>query len=322
MRFLPDTIAAIIERQASRPSPLAPEGPFPIDRQKQVGLKLMAALGFDFDHGRLDASAHPFCGGTPDDVRITTRYREDDFGRALMGVLHETGHALYERGLPANWRRQPVGRARSMSIHESQSLLIEMQACRSREFLEFLAPILRDTFGGRGAAWEPENLYRWNTRVERSLIRVDADEATYPAHVILRYRLEKALIAGDLTLDELPGAWRDGMRALVGIVPLDDRDGVLQDIHWYQGLFGYFSTYTLGAMTAAQLFQSATAGQKVILPAIATGDFRPLLGWLRHHVHARASSVPAARIVADATGNVLDVTIFERHLATRYLRDT
>ncbi|MGB8840592.1 MAG: carboxypeptidase M32 [Aliidongia sp.] len=321
LRFLPDTIAAIIERQASRPAPLVPDGPFPIERQRQVGLKLMAALGFDFDHGRLDASAHPFCGGTPDDVRITTRYREDDFGRALMGVLHETGHALYERGLPADWRRQPVGRARSMSIHESQSLLIEMQACRSREFLEFLAPILRDAFGGKGAAWEPENLYRWNTRVERSLIRVDADEATYPAHVILRYRLEQALIAGDLTLDDLPGAWRDGMRALVGIVPPDDTDGVLQDIHWYQGLFGYFSTYTLGAMTAAQLFQSATISQAEIRPAIATGDFRPLLDWLRRHVHARASSVPASRILTDATGRTLDATVFERHLAKRYLHD-
>jgi carboxypeptidase Taq len=320
-RFLPGTIAAIIERQATRPAPLLPEGPFPIETQKQVGLKLMSALGFEFEHGRLDVSAHPFCGGTPDDVRITTRYREDDFGRALLGVLHETGHALYERGLPADWRRQPVGKARGMAMHESQSLLIEMQACRSPEFLDFLAPILRDAFGGSGSAWEAENLYRLNTQVQRSLIRVDADEATYPAHVILRYRLEKALIAGDLTLDDLPGAWRDGMRELVGIVPADDTDGVLQDIHWYAGLFGYFSTYTLGAMTAAQLFQAATAALPEIRPSIARGDFLPLLGWLRRHVHNRGSSVSAARILTDATGRPLDVAAFERHLTTRYLQD-
>ena len=319
--FLPDTIAAIIERQAARPAPLLPEGPFPIEIQRQVGLKLMGALGFDFEHGRLDVSAHPFCGGTPDDVRITTRYREDDFSRALLGVLHETGHALYERGLPGDWRRQPVGRARSMSMHESQSLLMEMQACRSREFLEFLAPILRDAFGGAGAAWDAENLYRLNTRVERSLIRVDADEATYPAHVILRYRLEQALIAGDLTLDDLPGAWNEGMQQLIGITPPDDRDGVLQDIHWYSGLFGYFSTYTLGAMTAAQLFDAATAQRPGIRAGIAKGDFSPLLGWLREHVHGRGSSVPASQILTDATGRPLDVAVFEKHLATRYLQD-
>ena len=319
--FLPGTIAAIIERQAARPAPLMPEGPFPIEIQRQVGLKLMGALGFDFEHGRLDVSAHPFCGGTPDDVRITTRYREDDFSRALLGVLHETGHALYERGLPGDWRRQPVGRARSMSMHESQSLLMEMQACRSREFLEFLAPILRDAFGGTGAAWDAENLYRLNTRVARSLIRVDADEATYPAHVILRYRLEQSLIAGDLGLDDLPGAWNEGMRQLVGITPPDDRDGVLQDIHWYSGLFGYFSTYTLGAMTAAQLFDAATAQRPAIRAGIAKGDFSPLLGWLREHVHGRGSSVPASQILTDATGRPLDVPVFEKHLATRYLQD-
>jgi carboxypeptidase Taq len=318
--FLPATIAAILERQAREPAPVAPEGPFPIATQTAVGKRLMDALGFDFAHGRLDVSAHPFCGGTPDDVRITTRYREDDFGRALLGVLHETGHALYERGLPVDWRRQPVGRARGMSLHESQSLLIEMQACRSREFTEFLAPILSDAFGGTGPAWDADNLYRLNTRVERSLIRVDADEATYPAHVILRYRLEKAMIAGDLSLDDLRDAWRDGMVELVGVAPPDDRDGVLQDIHWYSGSFGYFSTYTLGAMTAAQLFEAATRQDPSIRPGIARGEFQPLLSWLRKNVHSRGSSVSSAEILTDATGRPLSVDVFEKHLAMRYLK--
>ena len=165
----------------------------------------MERMGFDFAHGRLDVSAHPFCGGTPDDVRITTRYNENDFARALMGVLHETGHALYQRGLPAEWRLQPVGRARGMAMHESQSLLLEMQVCRSRAFLSFAAPLLRAIFGGDGRGWDAEILYRRQIRVQRGLIRVDADEVTYPAHVILRYRLERAMIAGDLLASRPPG---------------------------------------------------------------------------------------------------------------------
>jgi carboxypeptidase Taq len=317
--FLPALVAQVIDRQAAEPAPIRPEGPFPIEAQRAVALKLMAAIGFDFDHGRLDVSAHPFCGGTPDDVRITTRYREDDFGRALMGVLHETGHAMYERGLPSDWRRQPVGRARSMSLHESQSLLIEMQACRSREFLEFVAPLLRKAFGGRGPGWDADNLYRLNTCVARSLIRVDADETTYPSHVILRYRLERAMIAGDLPLADLPGAWRDGMRELIGIEPATDRDGCLQDIHWYSGVWGYFPTYSLGALTAAQFFDAATRADPSIRPGIARGDFAPLMRWLRANVHERASSVPGPTIIRDATGAPLGVERFRAHLERRYL---
>jgi len=318
-RFLPGMIEGALARQAARPAPLPLSGPFPIEAQRALGVKLMERLGFDFAHGRLDVSLHPFCGGTPDDVRLTTRYDEADFGRALMGVLHETGHALYERGLPAAWRRQPVGNARGMSIHESQSLLVEMQVCRSREFIEFAAPLMRAAFGGSGPAWEPDNLYRLNTRVERSLIRVDADEVTYPAHVILRYRLERAMIAGDLALEDLPAAWNDGMRRLIGIVPESDREGCLQDIHWYDGAWGYFPTYTLGAMTAAQLFDAAKRSDPRILPGIAEGDFAPLLAWLRANVHDKGSRFTTAEIIAQATGRALDARVYERHLERRYL---
>jgi carboxypeptidase Taq len=290
-----------------------------MDMQRAIATRLMARLGFDFEHGRLDTSLHPFCGGTPDDVRITTRYDEGNFRGALMGVLHETGHAMYERGLPAEWRRQPVGRARGMSLHESQSLLIEMQVCRSREFQTFVAPILRETFAASGPAWEAENLYRLGTQVERSLIRVDADEVTYPAHVILRYRLEKALLSGDLALKDLPAAWNDGMKTLLGIVPPDDRQGCLQDIHWYDGAFGYFPTYTLGAMTAAQLFDAAKRADPAILPGIQKGEFAPLMTWLRANVHGKASRFSTTEIVTQATGKPLDPTIFERHLRARYV---
>jgi carboxypeptidase Taq len=318
-RFLPDLLEAILTRQAALPMPPAPAGPFPVELQRRVGMRLMEQIGFDFAQGRLDISAHPFCGGTPDDVRITTRYDENDFARALMAVLHETGHALYQRGLPVEWRLQPVGRARGMAVHESQSLLLEMQVCRSRAFLTFAAPILREAFAGDGPGWDPDALHQRQIRVQRSLIRVDADEVTYPAHVILRYRLEQAMIAGDLVPADLPSAWAEGLRQLLGIAPVDDREGCLQDIHWYDGVWGYFPTYTLGALIAAQLFETAREAIPNVLEAIAQGEFAPLLGWLREQVHSKGSLLSTAELVESATGRPLGTASFERHLHNRYL---
>jgi len=317
--FLPGFLHSVMEVQAGGGDPEAPVGPFDVDAQRRLGAELMSRVGFDFDHGRLDVSLHPFCGGVPDDVRITTRYNEDDFAHSLMGVLHETGHALYDRGLPKKWRGQPVGDACGMAIHESQSLLLEMQACRSPEFVRFMAPLARETFGGRGPAWEADNLIRIYNRVRPGFIRVDADEVTYPAHVILRYRLEKAMIDGDLAVADLPGAWNDGMRILLGIVPPDDRHGCLQDIHWYDGAWGYFPTYTLGAMAAAQIYAAAKASVPEIPAAIERGDFTPLMGWLRKNVHAHGSFYKTEDLIAHATGRPLDPKIFEAHLTARYL---
>lgn len=315
--FLPDFLGQVLERQG--PAPERPKGPFPVATQRALGVRMMEAAGFDFRHGRLDVSLHPFCGGTPDDVRITTRYDEADWTSSLMGVMHETGHALYEMGLPKQWRHQPVGRARGMSVHESQSLLIEMQACRSPEFIGFLAPIAREAFGGSGPAWEAENLYRLYTRVEPGFIRVDADEVTYPAHVILRYRLEKALVAGDMAVRDLPSAWNEGMKKLLGLTPPDDRLGCLQDIHWFDGAWGYFPTYTLGAMTAAQLFDAARREMPAIPEALRHGDFAPLLAWLRENVHAKGSLLSTDDLLTQATGRPLDAKVFEAHLKARYL---
>ena len=317
--FLPGFLAEVLERQAKAPPVAEPAGPFPVAAQRAAGLRLMAALGFDFDYGRLDISLHPFCGGTPDDVRITTRYDEADFRPALMGVLHETGHALYERGLPLSWRGQPVGDARGMVLHESQSLLMEMQVCRSPQFLAFAAPLLREAFGGDGPAWEADNLYRHYTRVEPGFIRVDADEVTYPAHVILRYELERAMIAGDLAPADLPGAWNEGFRRLLGRTPPDDRRGCLQDIHWYDGAWGYFPTYTLGALAAAQLFAAAVATEPALPDEIAAGRFTPLLGWLRTHLHGKGSSASTRTLLIEATGRPLETTAFRTHLHRRYL---
>jgi carboxypeptidase Taq len=317
--WLPGLIAEARGKQGAAGEPLPLDGPFPVETQRQLGLTLMRALGFDEDRGRLDISLHPFCGGATDDVRITTRYDESDFSRALMGVLHETGHALYEQGRPAAWRHQPVGSARGMSMHESQSLIVEMQACRSREFMAYLAPLLRDAFGRSGPAWEPENLFRLYTRVEPGFIRVDADEATYPAHILLRYRLETAMIAGDLAVADLPGAFNDGMRELLGLNVPDDRRGCLQDIHWPSGAFGYFPTYTLGALTAAQLFKAAKAAEPALPGCLAEGDFAPLRTWLRTHVHERGSLLSTDALLMDATSAPLGTAAFRSHLEARYL---
>ncbi len=315
--FLPPLIDHVLENQAAHP-PVAPAEAIAVEQQEALGRQLMAALGFDFAHGRIDTSAHPFCGGVPGDIRLTTRYREDAFAESLYGVLHETGHALYEMGLPAEWRTQPVGRARGMSLHESQSLFIEMQLALSRDFLTYLAPLLRTAFAVSGPAWEDDNLHRYLTQVERGFIRVNADELTYPLHIILRYRLEQALLSGDLPVDELPGAWNDLMQHYLGITPPDMASGCLQDVHWAGGAIGYFPTYTLGAMIAAQLFDSAAQALPDLPQQLARGEFAPLISWLQHHVHALASYHPTPALITKATGQDLNVELYKAHLQNRY----
>jgi carboxypeptidase Taq len=317
--LLPGLIERALETQARRGPARPLEGPFDAEAQRRLGLELMQRVGFDPEQGRLDVSHHPFCGGTPDDVRITTRYDEDDFASGLMGVLHETGHALYQRGLPSEWRHQPVGEARGMGLHESQSLLIEMQACRSRPFIAQLAPRARRAFGREGDAWSEDNLIRHYRQVTPDFIRVDADEVTYPAHVILRYRLEKAMIAGELTVEDLPGAWSEGMKDLLGLDVPDHRRGCLQDIHWFSGAFGYFPSYTLGAMMAAQLFRTAQRRESAIDDGLERGDFGPLLDWLREHVHRHGSRYSTPELIERATGSGLDIRHYREHLEERYV---
>ncbi len=317
--FLRDALPRVEELQNSRPAPIQPQGPFPEDVQEALCRRLSLRTGLEAEHSRLDRSTHPFCGGTPTDVRITTRYSTDDFGRALMGVLHETGHALYERGLPEAFARQPVGEAAGMAAHESQSLIIEMQAARSDAFLRFLGPELHKTFGGDAAPYAPENLACITRRVSRGFIRVDADEMTYPAHVILRFRFEQALMTGDLAVADLPGAWAEGMQNLLGITPPDDAQGVLQDIHWYAGIMGYFPSYSLGAMAAAQLMAAARRDVPGLDDGLSQGDFAPLLGWLRTKFHSQGSRYGFNDLLRHATGKKLDPADFRAHLMARYL---
>jgi carboxypeptidase Taq len=318
-QFLREALPRAEAIQARHPAPRPLPGPFPVPAQQALCRAMAERVGLDFDHARLDESLHPFCGGTPTDVRITTRYNPDSVAQALLGVLHETGHALYERGLPAAFAHQPVGEAAGMAAHESQSLIIEMQASRSDAFLHFVGPELRARFGGDAAAYDPANLAVLWRRVERGFIRVDADELCYPAHVILRFRLERALIGGALEVEGLPAAWNEGFGHLLGITPPDDARGCLQDIHWYDGAFGYFPSYTLGAMAAAQLMRAARAAEPGLDAALEQGDFTPLRNWLRRAVHGQGSRLGFQDLLRAATGKPLDPADFTEHLRGRYL---
>ncbi|AFX98290.1 carboxypeptidase Taq (M32) metallopeptidase family protein [Candidatus Endolissoclinum faulkneri L2] len=313
---LPSLLNSVLEYQATRSDPVQPQGPFPIAIQRALSRMVMQAIGFNFNYGRLDEALHPFCGGVPDDVRITTRYEDSSFISAIMGIIHETGHALYERGLPLAWRTQPVGSARGMIMHESQSLLMEMQACRSEAFLDLLSDWACSAFS---ISLEPKNLFRICTKVKRGCIRVEADEITYPLHVIVRTRLERAMLSGDLQVAYLPSTWNAEMNELIGVTPPNDAMGCLQDIHWYDGAFGYFPMYTLGAITAAQIFQAAVRDERCIPEAIGRGDFKPLVEWLARNIHDLASFKSTEEIINMATGANLSTVPFLSHIKNRYL---
>ncbi len=316
--FLPDALDDILSRQAAGQAPDLPSGPFPDAAQRALVEAMVTAAGFPLGSaGRIDVSAHPFSTGYGGDSRITVGFRPNDPFFAIMSAMHECGHALYELGLPDAWCRQPVGDARGMSMHESQSLIVEMQACRSQAFANWASGLMQ-THLGPDPSFAADNLLRILHKVERGFIRIEADEVTYPAHVILRTRLERAMLSGDLAVADLPGAWAEGLQALLGIEPADDGQGCLQDIHWYDGAFGYFPTYTLGAMTAAQLMQSARDAVPDMDDRIARGDFSGLQDWLGPRVHAKASSQSMAEILTEATGRVLDPEAFKRHIRERY----
>ena len=314
--------ALIDNALAAQPPPSPLPGPFPVERQKALGRALMQAVGFDFTHGRLDTSHHPFCGGEPDDTRITTRYNEGDFLESMFAVLHESGHALYQQGLPKAWRGQPVGDAGGMALHESQSLTMEMQVCRSEAFLQFAAPLIQRALLGEvteAPEWQPANLAKHARRVARGFIRVDADELTYPLHVILRYELETELVAGTLAVADLPDAWDAAMRRHLGLATAGNfADGVMQDVHWFAGLIGYFPCYTLGAVMAAQLQRAAREQLGDITDAVRAGEFDMLLRWQREHIHERGRLLPTKELLKQVTGRELGAEAFLRHLRRRY----
>jgi len=318
--FIPKALARQEEKLAARP--LKPfNAPFPIDKQKALGLVMMEAVGFDFDHGRLDISHHPFCGGVPTDIRMTTRYTEGEFISSLMGIMHETGHGLYEQNLPHEWTHWPVGRARGMAMHESQSLFVEKEIARSPEFWEWAMPHIREKLGDEAiAGWDLEDVLAHVHFIKRGLIRVDADEATYPLHVILRFELEQGLIDGSLRPKDVPEAWDAKMREYLGLSTIDNmKDGPMQDVHWPSGAIGYFPSYTLGAIIAAQIWHAIERDQPNAREDMRNGRFVGLNEWRREKIWQQASKYSMPELIQRATGEKLNSKHFEEHLTRRYL---
>jgi len=316
--FLHDFIPQVEEEQKHAP-PLPFTDVIDIDRQKDFVRSMMACVGFDKARGRLDESAHPFCGGSENDVRITVRYDSGGFFSALMAVLHESGHALYEQGLPSRWHYQPVAQARGSAWHESQALITEMQAARSMPFITYLTQALREQgmINKNDPAWQADNVYKTSCRLRPNAARVDADEVTYPLHIILRYRIEKALIGQTSTVRELPELWRSHSQRILS-VPETDSQGCLQDIHWFEGMFGYFPCYTLGAMIAAQLYGVARRDSPTIERALQQGSFKPLQQWLHKHVHRHGSYYSSDQLLSKACNAPLTLEPFMAHLRQRY----
>ena len=313
--FVPVALAAQEKRLAKAAfRPLS--GVYPIDRQRELGLAMMGAVGFDFTRGSLSISHHPFCGGVPTDVRITTRYRTTDFLSSLMGVLHETGHALYEQNLPPAWSHWPLGKARGMAMHESQSLFVEKQLGRNPAFWNWALPMVERTLG---ESWTVDEILPHVHHVERGLIRVDADEVTYPLHVILRFELERALVAGRLAPADIPEAWDAAMQETLGLSTIDlPKDGPMQDVHWPSGTFGYFPSYTLGAMMAAQQWSALARAHPSVDDDLREGRFDAVNDWRRENIWSVASFRSTPEIMERATGERLDAAHFTAHLEARY----
>jgi carboxypeptidase Taq len=291
---------------------------YPVAVQEQFGRQAAEQIGFDFRRGRLDVTAHPFCTGMgPDDCRITTRYSERFFNEAFFGILHEAGHAIYDQGLRSDQYGLPLGEAVSLGIHESQSRLWENLVGRSRAFWEhFLAPARERFPAALGDVSLDDFCFAINA-VEPSLIRVEADEATYNLHILIRFELERALLGQDLVVADLPGAWKEKCRQYLGIEPPNDAEGVLQDVHWSAGLVGYFPTYSLGNLYAAQFFAAADRQLGGLAPQFARGEFGPLRGWLRENIHQHGHRYSSEELVQRATGSPLSHVPLMTHLRTK-----
>jgi carboxypeptidase Taq len=292
-------------------------GTFRPDAQLRFSKGVAEAMGFDFEAGRLDRAPHPFCSGFGSgDVRITWRWLDDDVRSALFGIMHEAGHGLYEQGLPAAWSRTPLGQPVSLGVHESQSRLWENLVGRSRPFWSWALPRYHEAFPDKADA-TVDQLWPALHTVKPSFIRVEADEATYNLHIVVRFEIERRLFAGQVDVKDLPALWDDLYEECLGIRPRNVSEGVLQDIHWSMGAFGYFPTYTLGNLIASQLMTAARAELGDVDGQLARGEFAPLLAWLRDAVHRHGSRYSAAELVERATGRPLGTADF-----MDYIRET
>jgi len=291
---------------------------FPRDDQERFLMRTIAGLGYDLEAGRVDVTAHPFTVGIgPGDVRITTRYLEDFFPAALFGAIHEAGHGMYEQGLPGeNWGT-PAGNPASLGVHESQSRMWENLVCRSAGFWRHAFPLARETFGALADVDEQRFVLALNG-VEPSLIRVEADEVTYNLHILVRFEIELALLRRDLGVGDLPGAWKEKMKKYLGVQPAEVKDGAMQDVHWAAGLIGYFPTYTLGNVYAAQLYREAAGELGDLQEMFSAGEFAPLLGWLRENVHRRGGIFPPRELIRQVTGAEPDPEHLIRYCREKY----
>ncbi|HTI52542.1 MAG TPA: carboxypeptidase M32 [Planctomycetaceae bacterium] len=292
---------------------------YPVDAQREFSLAAARQIGFSFDEGRLDVAAHPFCSGLgPGDCRLTTRYDEHHFPGAFFGTLHEAGHGLYEQGLDRAAFGLPVGQACSLGIHESQSRMWENFVGRSRAFWQHFFPRARQAFPEALAQTSADDFYGAINDVQPSFIRVEADEATYNLHILLRFDLERPLIAGDLAPADVPGVWNETFTRYFGITPPDAARGCLQDIHWSGGMIGYFPTYALGNMYAAQFFAAAVRELGDLPGRFSRGEFSPLKDWLAENIHRRGKQFRAQQLVRVVTGEELSHEPLVRHLHEKF----
>ena len=294
------------------------EGHFPVENQKILNREVAESIGFDFDAGRIDTTTHPFCSTqAPYDVRLTTRYYEHDFTASLFGVMHETGHGLYEQGIPADDFSLPSGRAISLGIHESQSLLWEAHVGRSRSFWNKWFPRAQELFP-QLQSWSVEEFLQTINQAKYSFIRVDADEATYDLHILLRFSIERRILNGELAIDDIPSAWDETFQNMFSMKPETASKGCLQDIHWSMGGLGYFPTYTMGNLNASQLFHVATQDTS-IKTAFDQADYAPLLEWMRTNIHAHGSTYLPQDLMKKASGETTNPAHHLAHLKRRFL---
>jgi carboxypeptidase Taq len=315
-QLAPLSSEAVAKTTAGKPT--LPDGPYPVKAQMDFNAVVAAEIGFNFRHGRIDTTTHPFCATLgPKDIRLTTRYEESDFTSSLFGVMHEAGHGMYEQGIPADDFGLPSGSAVSLGIHESQSRLWENQMGRSPEFWEKFYPIAQRFFP-QLADFPLEKFLAYVHRAELTPIRVEADEATYDLHIILRFRMERLLLNKEISIKQVPETWNDLFKESFGFAPENDAKGCLQDIHWSMGGIGYFPTYTLGNINAAQLFQAATSDPE-IKKASDSANYAPLLEWLRKNVHTHGAIHDPSALVEKATGKPPSPEAYLKHLSARYL---
>lgn len=316
---LPPLIAEVVEKQAGRTRRF--NGPFPIVDQKRLNRALAAALGFSFEEGRIDESSHPFSTGDHGDHRITSRYREDDFIDALKATAHETGHSAYESGLPINWKNLPVGQARNMCLHESQSLLFEKQLFLTKPFLSYFSPTIHHHLESSRSC-SCEQIWLSSIKVDPTLIRVEADEICYPLHVILRYEIESALINAVMEPEDVPDAWDQKMRCYLGLSTAGNyANGCLQDIHWTDGSFGYFPAYTIGALNSVQIFSAFCRTRPDWQDLFARGEVAAIRDWLRENIWSQGRFLESQELMRTATGEETNPDYFLRYIKERYLAE-